>query len=51
MEFFADNWPVIIVVLGVLLVVMGVLRRLVKLAFIGAVIGVLALVVWPMVAT
>lgn len=51
MEFFADNWPVILVALGALLLVMGLLRRLVKLAFMGAVLGVLALVIWPMVAT
>ncbi len=50
MEFFADNWPVILVALGVGLVVLGLLRRLLKLAFFGAVLGVLALVVWPMVA-
>lgn len=51
MEFFADNWPIVLVALGALLVVMGLLRRLVKLAFLGAVVGVLALVIWPMVAS
>lgn len=51
MEFFADNWPMILVVLGVLLIVTGILRRLIKLAFMGALIGVVALVIWPMVGT
>lgn len=49
MEWFSENWPVLLVVLGLLLVFMGLLRKLVKLAFFGVVIGVAALVLWPMV--
>lgn len=51
MEWFSENWPVLMVVLGLLLVFMGLLRRLVKLAFFGVVIGVVALVIWPMVSS
>ncbi len=51
MEWFADNWPVLLVVLAALLVFMGLLRRLVKLAFIGVAVGALGLVIWPLVAT
>ncbi len=50
MEWFSENWPVLLVVLGLLLVFMGLLRKLVKLAFFGVVIGVVALVIWPMVS-
>lgn len=50
MEWFVDNWPVILVVLAVVIVFMGVIQRLAKLAFLGAAIGVLGLVVWPMIA-
>ncbi len=50
MEWFSENWPVLMVVLGLLLVFMGLLRKLVKLAFFGVVIGVVALVIWPMVS-
>ena len=51
MEWFEGNWPIILVVLAVTLVLTGLLRRLVKLAFIGAVVGVIGLVLWPMVAS
>lgn len=51
MEWFSANWPVLLVVLGLLLVFMGLLRKLVKLAFFGVVIGVVALVLWPMVSS
>ena len=50
MEWFSENWPVLLVLLGLLLVFMGLLRKLVKLAFVGVVIGVVALVLWPMVS-
>lgn len=51
MEWFSENWPVLLVMLGLLLLLMGLIRKLVKLAFIGVVIGVVALVVWPMVSS
>lgn len=50
MEFFADNWPVLLVVLALVMVFMGLLRRLVKLAFWGVAIGALGLVIWPLVS-
>ena len=51
METFADNWPVILVALGVALLLLGLVRRLLRLAFVGAVIGVIALFVWPIVSS
>lgn len=51
MEWFSSNWPVLLVVLGLLLVFMGLLRKLVKLAFFGVVLGVLALFLWPFVSS
>jgi hypothetical protein len=51
MDWFASNWPVVIVVLGLLLVFMGLLRKLVKLAFFGVAVGVIALFVWPFVSS
>lgn len=49
MELFADNWPVVLVALAVAMVVLGVIQRLVKLALMGAVVGVVGVFVWPMV--
>lgn len=49
MDSFANNWPVILVVLGLLLLFLGLLRRLVKLAFFAAVIGVAGVVLLPLV--
>ncbi|MCP3987884.1 MAG: hypothetical protein GY724_02320 [Actinomycetia bacterium] len=51
MEWFEGNWPVVLVVLAVALVFTGLLRRLLKLAFLGAAIGVVGLIIWPMVAS
>ncbi len=51
MEWFVDNWPVILVILAVMLVFTGLMRRLVKLAFMGAVLGVVGLVIWPLIAS
>lgn len=49
MEWFVSNWPVLLVVLAVVMVGTAVIRKLAKLAFIGVVIGVIGLVVWPAV--
>lgn len=51
MDWFAENWPALLVVLSVLMVFTGVIRRLLKLAVIGVVLGALGLVVWPLVAS
>jgi hypothetical protein len=49
MDSFANNWPAILVVLALFLVFLGLLRRLVKLAFFGALIAVAGLLIWPIV--
>ncbi len=51
MEWFAENWPVILVILAVVLLFMGLIRKLVKLAFIGVALGALGLFIWPLVAS
>lgn len=51
MEWFAENWPVILVILAVVLLFMGLIRKLVKLAFIGVALGAIGLFLWPLVAT
>ncbi|MFV0260014.1 MAG: hypothetical protein ACK5PP_16375 [Acidimicrobiales bacterium] len=50
MEVLIDNWPAILIGLAIALVVVGLIQRLLKLALLGAVIGVAGLVLWPMVA-
>jgi hypothetical protein len=50
MDTFADNWPVILVALAVTMVVLGLVGKLVKLAFLGVAVGVVGLVLWPYVA-
>jgi hypothetical protein len=47
MDWFVDNWPVVLVALGVFIVVTGLMRKVAKLAFIGVAIGGIALVLWP----
>lgn len=50
MDWFADNWPMLLVALGVFIVLTGVMRRLAKLAFLGVALGVVGVIVWPMVS-
>ncbi|MGF1599645.1 MAG: hypothetical protein ACFCVK_22485 [Acidimicrobiales bacterium] len=51
MEWFAGNWPVVLVVLAVALILVGMVRRLLKLAFLGVVLAVVGLVIWPLLHT
>ena len=51
MEWFASNWPVILVVLAVALVVLGLLRRLVKLAFMGVALAVIGFAIWSAIGS
>ena len=46
----ADQWPLLLVALALLIIVTGVVRRVAKLAFVGVVIGAVGLVIWPMVS-
>jgi hypothetical protein len=50
MDWFADNWPMLLVALGIFIVLSGLVRRLAKLAFLGVAVGVFGLIVWPMVS-
>jgi membrane-bound ClpP family serine protease len=51
MDWFANNWPMLLIVLGVFIVLSGLMRKLAKLAFIGIAVGVLGLILWPMVSS
>ncbi len=51
MDWFADNWPTVLIALGIFIVVSGLVRRVAKLAFLGAALGVLGLIIWPMVSS
>jgi len=51
MDFIGDgNWPLLIVAVAALFIVLGLIRKLVKLAFIGVALAVLGFVLWPMVS-
>lgn len=50
MDLFTSNWPAVLIVLALLLILTGLLRRLIKLAIFGVLLGVLGLVIWPLVA-
>jgi hypothetical protein len=49
MEWFASNWPVLLVALAAVMVATAVIRKLAKLAFFGVVVGVVGFVIWPMI--
>jgi putative exporter of polyketide antibiotics len=50
-DLFADNWPAVLIALAVLMVVLGLVRKVVKLAFLGAAVGVIGLFLWPLIAS
>lgn len=50
MDLFTSNWQVILIILAVLLILTGLLRRLIKLAIFGVLVGVVGLVIWPLVS-
>lgn len=51
MDWFADNWPTVLIGLGIFIVVSGLVRRVAKLAFLGVALGVIGVVIWPMVSS
>lgn len=50
MDWFANNWPVLLITLAIFIIVAGLMRRVAKIAFFGIALGAIALVVWPMVS-
>lgn len=50
MDWFANNWPIVLVALAVFIIATGLIRKVAKLAFIGIAIGALGLVIWPLVS-
>ncbi len=50
MDWFANNWPIILVALAVFIIGAGLLRRVAKMAFFGVAVGVLGLFLWPLVS-
>ncbi len=51
MDWFASNWPTLLIGLGVFIVISGLIRRVAKLAFLGLALGVFGLFIWPMVSS
>lgn len=49
MDWFADNWPMVLVALAVLIIGAGLIRNVAKIAFVGVALAVLGLVIWPLV--
>lgn len=50
MEWFGNNWPIILVALAVFIIAAGLMRKIAKLAFVGVAVGAIGLVLWPMVS-
>lgn len=50
MDWFANNWPILLVGLAVFIIATGLIRKVAKLAFMGIAIGALGLVIWPLVS-
>jgi len=50
MDWFANNWPMLLIGIGVFIILSGVIRKVAKLAFFGIAVGVLGLIIWPMVS-
>ena len=50
MDWFANNWPLLLVGLALFIIVTGLMRKVAKLAFFGIALGAIALLVWPMVS-
>ena len=50
MDWFGDNWPIVLVALALFILATGLLRKVAKLAFIGVALAALGLVLWPMVS-
>lgn len=51
MEFLQTEWPMILVVLAVMLIITGLIRKLLKLAFIGVGLAVLGFALLNFVGT
>lgn len=50
MNWFADNWPLLLVALALFIIATGLMRRVAKLAFLGVVLGAFGLFIWPYVS-
>lgn len=50
MDWFGNNWPLLLAGLALFIIVTGLMRRLAKLAFFGVALAAVALLVWPVVS-
>jgi hypothetical protein len=50
MDWFGNNWPILLVGLALFIIAAGLMRKVAKLAFFGVALGAIALVLWPMVS-
>lgn len=51
MDWFGNNWPLLLVGLAIFIIGAGLMRKIAKMAFIGVALGALGLVLWPMVSS
>lgn len=49
MDWFSDNWPIVLVALAVFIIATGLIRKLAKLAFVGVALGAVGLAIWQAV--
>ncbi|MGI9597928.1 MAG: hypothetical protein ACR2QK_17315 [Acidimicrobiales bacterium] len=50
MDWFADNWPLVLIALALFIVGAGLMRKVAKLAFFGVALGAVGLFLWPVVS-
>ncbi|MGH1488368.1 MAG: hypothetical protein ACRBK7_03085 [Acidimicrobiales bacterium] len=50
MDWFGNNWPVLLVALALFIIGAGLMRKIAKMAFLGVAIGALGLFLWPIVS-
>jgi hypothetical protein len=50
MEWFGNNWPILLVALAVFIIAAGLMRKIAKMAFIGVALGAIGLAIWPFVS-
>lgn len=51
MDWFANNWPILLVALAVFIIFTGLIRKVAKIAFFGVAVGALGLFIWPFVSS
>ncbi len=50
MDWFGNNWPILLVALALFIIGAGLMRKIAKLAFVGVALGAVGLFLWPIVS-